>query len=64
VYSCSEKKIRAGFDMSDRTIPLSDRGRTEKEFVASGVPARSKQKKKKAEEIRHSRTEEKERTRG
>jgi hypothetical protein len=22
VYSCSEKKIRAGFDMSDRTIPL------------------------------------------
>jgi hypothetical protein len=23
VHSCSEKKIRAGFDMSDRTIPLS-----------------------------------------
>jgi hypothetical protein len=23
VYSCSEKKIGAGFDMSDRTIPLS-----------------------------------------
>jgi hypothetical protein len=22
VCSCSEKKIRAGFDMSDRTIPL------------------------------------------
>jgi hypothetical protein len=22
VYSCSEEKIRAGFDMSDRTIPL------------------------------------------
>jgi hypothetical protein len=22
VYSCSEKKIRAGFDLSDRTIPL------------------------------------------
>jgi hypothetical protein len=22
VYSCSEKKIRAGFGMSDRTIPL------------------------------------------
>jgi hypothetical protein len=23
VYSCSEKKIRVGFDLSDRTIPLS-----------------------------------------
>jgi hypothetical protein len=23
VYSCSDKKIRAGFDLSDRTIPLS-----------------------------------------
>jgi hypothetical protein len=24
VYSCSEKKFRAGFDMTDRTIPLLD----------------------------------------
>jgi hypothetical protein len=24
VYSCSEKRIRVGFDMSDRTIPLLD----------------------------------------